>query len=242
MTEFPLIDWPGTPPETRIRVSARAKYLRLKVVPPGRVELVLPPRCDPRVLPAFVAQHRDWLIATVERFRAEHQQAAAARIAPTQIQLSALGELWQVEYRPGLRTGWWGRAGRGLLVQHRDDEGWHRVLQRWLAERARRTLGPQLLTLAAELELPCAGFSIRGQKTRWGSCSSRKVINLNWRLLFLPPEQVRYLMVHELCHTVHMNHSQRFWALVAAKEPACRELDRAMRHAGRLLPAWALER
>ena len=238
MPEFPPIDWPeGTPP-TSVRVSARAKYMRLRVLPPGRVELVLPRRCDHRVLPEFVNQHRDWLVATVARFRADHQHGEAQRVAPTEIELPALGERWVLEYRQGGRSGWWERAGRGLLVQYRDEQ-WDVVLQRWLTERARRTLGPQLLALAQELGFECNGFAIRGQKTRWGSCSSRKVINLNWRLLFLPPEQVRYLMVHELCHTVHLNHSRRFWALVASREPAYRELDDAMRRAGGMVPAWA---
>ncbi len=241
MLDFPPIDWPGERPPTSVRISARAKYMRLRVVPPGRVELVLPRRFDRHALPAFVSEHRDWLVATVARLRADHRLHEALRVAPAEIALPALGELWRVEYRAGARNGWWERAGRGLLVQHRADQ-WDAALQRWLAERARRTLGPQLLALAAELGLECNGFAIRGQKTRWGSCSAQKVINLNWRLLFLPPEQVRYLMVHELCHTVHMNHSRRFWALVAAKEPDYRALDTAMRRANAQVPVWALPR
>jgi len=236
-----MLDWPGSVPEMRVRVSARAKHLRPKVLPPGRIELVVPPRCDERLLSPFVQQHRDWLVTMVERMRADHAQTLAQRSAPGEVYLPALDERWQMEYRSGARNAWWERAGRGLLVQHRAED-WHQVLQRWLSARARNTLGPQLLQLAGELELPCQGFAIRGQKTRWGSCSSRKIINLNWRLLFLPPEQVRYLMVHELCHTVHMNHSRRFWALVERKEPNYRELDSAMRRAAPLVPAWALER
>jgi predicted metal-dependent hydrolase len=239
MTEFPEIDWPGAAPETSVRVSARARYVRLRVVPPGKVELVLPKRHDRAALPGFVAQHRDWLIATLTRMRAEHAGQSAQRVAPEDVYLAALDEHWRLEYRGGGSNRSWERAGRGLLVQHKGEE-WDKVLQRWLAERARQTLGPALLSLADELGFACNGYAIRGQKTRWGSCSTKRVINLNWRLLFLPPEQVRYLMVHELCHTVHMNHSSRFWALVGAKEPDYRALDAAMRKAGKLVPAWAL--
>ncbi|WP_172600479.1 M48 family metallopeptidase [Sulfurivermis fontis] len=239
MTEFPAIDWSGAAPETSVRISARARYVRLRVLPPGRVELVLPRRHDVRALPGFVQQHRQWLIDTLARMQTEHAQQQAQRVAPDEIFLSALNERWQVEYRRGTRNGCWERAGRGLLVQYKNEE-WDKVLQRWLAERARQTVGPRLLALAAELGFTCNGYAIRGQKTRWGSCSPKNVINLNWRLLFLPPEQVRYLMVHELCHTVHLNHSTRFWDLVEKMQPDYKALDAAMRKANRMVPAWAL--
>jgi predicted metal-dependent hydrolase len=239
MIEFPKLDWSGTAPETSVRISERARHVRLRVLPPGRVELVLPKRHDSRLLPGFVQQHRQWLIDTLARVQTEHATQQAQRVAPAELYLPALDEQWRLEYRNGGRNGWWERAGRGLLVQHKGEE-WDKVLQRWLVERARQTLGPALLALAGELDFTCNGYAIRGQKTRWGSCSSKKVINLNWRLLFLPPEQVRYLMVHELCHTVHLNHSSRFWRLVEAKLPDYRELDAAMRKAGRLVPPWAV--
>jgi len=239
MTEFPAIDWSGAAPETSVRISARARYVRLRVLPPGRVELVLPKRHDARALPGFVQQHRQWLIDTVARMRVEHAAHQAPRVAPEELYLPALDEHWRLEYRSGGRNICWERAGRGLLVQHKGEE-WDKVLQRWLAERARQTLGPRLLALAAELGFTCHGYAIRGQKTRWGSCSAQKVINLNWRLLFLPPEQVHYLMVHELCHTVHLSHSTRFWGLVEKMQPDYRQLDAAMRKANRLVPAWAL--
>jgi Predicted metal-dependent hydrolase len=68
---------------------------------------------------------------------------------------------------------------------------------------------------AHEMQLFPSQVKFREQKTRWGSCSSRKVVNLNWRLIVFAPEIVDYVIVHELAHLQHMNHSSNFWGLVA---------------------------
>ena len=85
--------------------------------------------------------------------------------------------------------------------------------------------------------LPCRyeRLSIRGQKTRWGSCSSRGTLSFNWKLMLAPPEILDYVIVHELCHLTHMNHSPAFWALVASVLPDYRERRRWLRENGALL-------
>ena len=87
-----------------------------------------------------------------------------------------------------------------------------KALQRWLSGVARRHFEPQLQQLSARTGLPCSRVHIRMQRTCWGSRSSSGTISLNLSLLFLEPDLVHYLMVHELCHARHMNHSKRFWA------------------------------
>lgn len=62
-------------------------------------------------------------------------------------------------------------------------------------------------------------ITVRDQKTRWGSCSSRGTLSFNYRLVFAPPAVLDYVVVHELCHLTHMNHSKDFWNLVAAVMP-----------------------
>ena len=79
---------------------------------------------------------------------------------------------------------------------------------------------------------------VRGQKTCWGSHSSSGTISINYCLLFLEPALVRYLMIHELCHARHMNHSRRFWAHVARFEPDYRKLDRKLSSSWKEIPSW----
>lgn len=72
-------------------------------------------------------------------------------------------------------------------------------------------------------------ISIRNQKTRWGSCSSKKNLNINYRIVFLPKAMQDYIVVHELCHLKEMNHTHRFWHLVQKTLPDYLEIKKKLR-------------
>ena len=107
-----------------------------------------------------------------------------------------------------------------------------------LKKIARKTL-PGLLASHAHLH----GFSykrvsIRGQRTVWGSYSSSGTVSLNYKLLFLQRELVDYVLLHELVHTVHQNHSKAFWTLLGTLNVNARTLDRRLRDAAKRVPPW----
>jgi hypothetical protein len=124
----------------------------------------------------------------------------------------------------------------------RDAEACRAALRRWLARKARTTLAPRLAVLACEHGFDLGPVSIRMQRTRWASCSRRRVISLNVKLLFLPPELVDYVLLHELCHTVRPDHSAAFWNLLSEHEPDYRAKRRRMKEAHRFIPGWFEQR
>ncbi len=220
-----------------VRRSARARRVRLNVFPSGQVELVVPQRFDEHRLPAILDEHEPWVLRTLARLGAR-PSAPQPVPAPTSLQLTAIGESWRTAYLSGNDARYGCREQPGGVLRVSGGMVWQPALKRWLGRKGRQHLAPWLEQVSEELALPFSGVSIRGQKSRWGSCSAQRRINLNYALLFLPPEYVRYLFVHELCHTVHLNHSSRYWQLVASKEPDYRRLERGLRQASARVPPW----
>ncbi len=221
-----------------VRRHGRARSVRFKVRHPGVVEVVVPPQLQLSQLPAIVARHETWLRTTLQQLESERP----VQEPPESIDLPAVGERWPVEYRAGCRRALCReRAGR-LYVEYAEGDDWRPPLLRWLQRRAKQLLPVLLETVSTELGLVYRQVSIRGQRTRWGSCSSNGTISLNRNLLFLEPELVDYLLVHELCHTRHLNHSTAYWTLVERYRPDYRPLDRRLRKAARELPGWLAAR
>jgi predicted metal-dependent hydrolase len=105
--------------------------------------------------------------------------------------------------------------------------------ERALRARAGRELPARLLELAAQHGLTVSRVSVRNQKWRWGSCSPSGVICLNWRLVRMPDAVRDYVMLHELMHLKRMDHSPKFWKLVAAVCPTYRDARRWLRQVPR---------
>lgn len=231
---------PGTE-VIRVRESTRARRMTIHVTPHLGVEVVVPRRTPARDVQRFVSKHLEWIEETEEELAST--APAFDRGLPVEIPLPALDELWHVRYRRTserrLRLSELPGEVLELSGPVQDEDACRGRLRQWLTDKARSGLGPWLERIAQRTGLVYRKLQIRGQRTRWGSCSTQRTISLNYSLLFIARPLVRYLLVHELCHTRHMNHGSRFWALVESIEPQAQVLDAELGDAWREVPAWA---
>ncbi|MBW4522512.1 MAG: M48 family metallopeptidase [Scytolyngbya sp. HA4215-MV1] len=231
-------------PNYTVRESDRAKHVNLKISRLGKLEVIVPRGFDQRRIPGILQRKQDWIHKATQRIEQQRSLASAtpAEILPKQISLLAISETLRVAYCNGsrLRVSTF-EKGNNLTVWANEGqpEICQEILRRWLGRKAEEHLIPWLRSVSGEIDLPFTSASVRGQKTLWGSCSRRKTISLNYKLLFLPDPLVRYVFVHELCHTVHLNHSKDFWYLVGEYEPDYKNLDKELNHAQRYVPLWA---
>lgn len=222
-----------------VRVSSRARRLSVRVYPGGRVEVVVPQGASPVTVQRFVGTHRRWILERVD----ELSTTAASSLAPPgELALPAIGRTFPVEYQnrgtSAPRVALDARGTLRVMGDLTNQKVITQALRQWLMTFAQEMLGSELMQVAAETGFAYRRVQIRRQRTRWGSCSISGTISLNVCLLFLRPDIVRYLLIHELCHTRHMNHSSRYWALVAVHEPDFRQLDRELLRGWRHVPAW----
>ena len=231
-------------PEYSVRESPKAKHVSLKMSIQGNLEVIIPKGFDQNRIPEILQQKQSWIERVTRRMVTQQALAGSDVLAdrPERIALQAIAENWQVDYSPNQKSGIRAKeySGCRLLLEGNAEnaEDCKTVLQQWIAHKARVHFAPWLRSISRDLALPFQGISIRQQKTIWGSCSIRKTISLNSKLLFLSPSLVRYVLIHELCHTIHLNHSRDFWALVGTYEPDYEMLDANLRDARYLVPWW----
>ncbi|PZU97313.1 MAG: M48 family peptidase [Pseudanabaena sp.] len=234
-------------PEYTVRVSDRAKCVRLSISVEDGLEVVIPVNYDHKKIPEIVQKKRAWIVRNQLKLaqREAFLQSQAPHELPDRLNLRSLGEEWHIEYQQ-IAT-----KSRAITIQEskaqlqltvkgdiNDVEACKFFLKQWLIQKADRHFSECLHNISHRAKLPYRAMTVRSQKTLWGSCSRDRNISLNYKLLFLEAAVVEYVLLHELCHTVHMNHSDKFWNLVSKFEPNYKILDKSLNQAWKLVPAW----
>jgi predicted metal-dependent hydrolase len=208
-----------------IRRSPRARRIRVKVDPYDGVEVVIPQRATKKEAQAAIRELRPWIDK-----RLDEAKAARERLTPPAGTVPFLGANLRLHHDPHRSR--IKRVGDDLYVPATNTTP---ALERWYRTQAKREIAPRLDRATAALNKPHTTLAIRSQRTRWGSCSSTGAMSFNWRLMLAPEPVLDYVVWHEACHLVVMDHSKRFWALVERHVPDYREHRSWLRHNGAAL-------
>lgn len=203
-----------------LKYSNRARRLRISVSDSG-VSLILPEGFPRAKGEAFLQQNAAWVMEQLER-RARRKLAAAPTL-PKDVVLFH-GEPTRIEVVEEAQRKARARVdvGRGKLLIRVPPGGRERAyeaLAAWLRETARAEIEQTAALQAERMRVRYNDLTIRDQRTRWGSCSSRGTLSFNWRLVMAPHTIMEYVVVHELSHLTVPNHSKEFWQRVALFYP-----------------------
>ncbi len=224
LPQAPPCDGPGAEGVVFVR-NARARRYVLRVRADGVARVTIPRWGSKTEAQAFVARHSDWLAGQRARRAAERGVFRGWRVGST---VMLHGESMTVE-RINANGQSHLRLGECSFPWPGDAEDVRPHLERHLRRRAEVELPARVWEWAGRLKAPLKRVSIRNQRTRWGSCSARGTVSLNWRIVQVPDWVADYLIIHELTHFFEMNHSARFWRRVEATCPGYARADAWLR-------------
>lgn len=236
------ISWP---PNYTIRMSARSKRVTLSISSRKGLEVVIPSRLrrQPNIL-NLLNEKRSWVERNLKSILENKQNRPKEMTPPILLDLRAIHKMIHLSYEstpqrnikikpvPGVSDTY---RIQGPIEQHSIVFAALNVL---LKSLAKVHLVPWIFKISQETGLYYSAITIRSQSTLWGSCTRARKISLNNKLLFLPDYLTRYILVHELCHIQHLNHSKRFWSLVQKYDPMFKFHRHLIKKAGEYIPPW----
>ncbi len=207
-----------------IKRSTRAKYVRLEVRQGTGLTVVIPKSYKIGQIPGLLEAKRSWILDKLAKCGQAQLLSAENKLKNGDV-IPYLGRNLEVVRRQNL-----GNTDSVRLEQNRlvvtlgsASSELNLLLEQWYRMQAARLINKSANELSAQLGLSYNQLTIRGQKTRWGSCSHRGNLSFNWRLMMAPEPVIDYVIIHELAHLREMNHSKRFWELVAEHCPRWRK-------------------
>jgi predicted metal-dependent hydrolase len=214
-----------------LKVSSRARQLRLSVRPDTGLEVTTPTGVPVTRIEAVLREKAAWIEATLQRFTT--QTPAATLALHDDATLPFAGMSLQLRFRqvPTATRIHVGLVGTTLTVTtpRTDYTTVRPALEAWYRRQAHTVIAGRVAHWNARYGFEYGRISIKDQKSRWGSCSHSGNLNFNWRLLLAPLDVLEYIVIHELAHLREGNHSPRFWALVATLCPNFKQHRRWLR-------------
>jgi predicted metal-dependent hydrolase len=200
----------------RLRRHRQARRYTLRIDAASReVVLTMPPRGAVKVARDFAQKHGGWIAARLKRL----PQAAPFSHG---VDVPVRGVPHRIVHHRGMRGTVWcetDESGNRLLCVAGEGPHVNRRVSDFLRRQATRELDAAARRYAAELGVKIRRICVRDQSSRWGSCSNMGVLSFSWRLILAPPYVLDYLAAHEVAHLIELNHSPKFWRLVARIYP-----------------------
>ncbi len=222
----------------QLRISRRVKHAQWRFTPHRGLELVVPPHFKPEKAPELLATHRAWIEKILKKNAGLHTPSLHL---PDKIHFLAFNQTWEIHYCPTLskKPKLIDYPQKIILTCYQDALiAGKKLLRTWIKKKAYVYLAPQLLKLSRETNLYYDRFIVRQANSVWGSCNHRKTISLNTHLVFLPESLMRHVILHELCHLQHLNHSPDFWKTLTQFDEHCHQHKKALQQAQQFLPSW----
>jgi len=206
-----------------IKRSPKAKYVRLEVRPETGLTVVIPKSYKYDQIPGLLKEKERWISGKLAEY-AHVQRAGGDKTLKSGDTIPYLGRDLKVVMRPSNGNVENVNLERNRLVVELR-EGSDRLdllLEQWYRTRAAQLIEEKVNMISTRMGLVYGRCSIRGQKTRWGSCSRKGNLSFNWKLIMAPDPVIDYVVIHELVHLIEMNHSKRFWQIVGQHCPKWR--------------------
>jgi len=210
-----------------IRRSRRSRWIRMWIGDRQQVVLSIPWRTSHAEGTEFMKGQGNWIAGQLKQVKARPNLLEFIRREGV---MSVGGESWPVKlslngHRTRVRLDRDQQQVAVAVNPHRETEI---SLLEEVRALAKEVLTERTRALAGKIEVEAARIVVRDQRSRWGSCSGKREISLNWRLIFLKPELQDYVILHELAHLQEMNHSARFWELLHRYDPLAGKHDRML--------------
>ena len=207
-----------------IKRSHRAKCVRLEVRPQTGLAVVVPKSYTLTQLSGLLNEKRRWILAKLAECSHLRLLSARTEVESGDIILYLGRNLRLVKRKNAGKADSVRVEGNRLVVSLKSTRArLNLVLEKWYRRKAEELIRERVSDLCPSLGVTYSRLSIRGAKTRWGSCSQKGNLNFNWKLLMVPEPVIDYVVIHELAHLKEMNHKKMFWNLVAQHCPQWRK-------------------
>ena len=205
-----MIVWP---PSYQIKKHRLAKASKLRAMEDHCLQITVPMRFNLKKIPGILEENKSWIISHLEKIKVKNND-----VLPDHILFQAMNETWRVHYVPcQSKFEMIVRPAQEIVFvgKQRESEFYRKKLITWIKNHAGKYLLAALQNISQQTQMEFEKLIIRDQKTVWGSCTVNKSISLNYKLVFLPQHLLQHVIIHELCHTIYLNHSDKFWMKVA---------------------------